>query len=151
MEVNKQMSLTNNDLLSLVHKLVDPDLKECFPEEYRNKSPLDSLDDARSWLTPMYDPDDGSRYGELVDELDSLYNNILQLFPVDKQIDFFDAISKYCNCLVEISTLERSNLYKIGLRDGFLLAVELLALQGKNMAANRIGLGETIGGLGKSL
>ncbi|TYO94521.1 hypothetical protein [Desulfallas thermosapovorans] len=124
----------------MVHKLIDPDLKQCLPEEYRKNSPLDTLENARSWLSPIYDPDDGPKYNELVDELDCHYNDLLQVVPVEKQGSFCDVFGLYLDCMNQLCAMEKENFYKTGLRDGFLLAVELLAVQGENKAINKTGL-----------
>lgn len=131
------MSLSNYELLSMVNKLVDPDLRKRLPEEYRN-SPLNVLEKARDWIPPIYDPDDGQKYNELADELECHNNNLLKLVPADKHRDVCDVLISYTDCMTELGILEKRNLYKIGLRDGFLLAVELLAVQGENKGENRI-------------
>lgn len=146
MEVNKQMSLTNNELLSMVHKLVDPNLKRRLPEEYGNMSPLDTLENARAWLSPIYDPDNGLKYNELAEELDRHYNDLLQIVPVDKQGSFCHIFDNYLDCMDTMEVLEKESFYKMGLRDGFLLAVELLAVQGENRAVKRVGIGTSLDG-----
>ncbi len=142
--MGEQMSLTNNDLLSLVHRLVDPDLRKRLPEKYGNISPLDVLEDARDWILTTYDPDDGQKYNELHDEFECHGNELLKLVPVDKRIDARNVLNDYTDCMTDLGILEKRNLYKIGLRDGFLLAVELLVVQGENRAVKRVGIGTSL-------
>lgn len=151
MEINKQMSLSHNELLSMVHKLVDPNLRKRLPEEYGNMSPMDALENARAWIPPIYDPENETKYNELSGELDCHYNDLLQIVPVDKRRGFCNIFNGYLDCMVKISALERKNLYKTGLRDGFLLAVELLAVQGENKATNRTSLADTLSRYRKAL
>ena len=98
-------------------------LRVLLPVEHE-KTPIEILRNANSHTlcNPKNDPTVyKEEYDKLLTEKECISKEIADLLPADKQMlidDFVDAVLAFL-------TLENRMIYSQGLRDGFLLAVEL--------------------------
>lgn len=86
------------------------------------KEIIETLENAHfNRFCPYNDPFDVDEYQKLVNEEGCIVREINQLLPIDKQ----SLLSSYEDVLTNVSNVENRMIYRQGLRDGFLLAIEL--------------------------
>ncbi len=123
------------NLFKSVLKLMDPKVIRSLPEEFQD-SPLEFLVNERSTSTPSLDPEIGSEFNELNNELDGLRKEMEKLVPAS-------LLAQYEDNVAGLNCLESTNLYRNGLRDGFWLALELFAKEPEELEnQNRAKKGE---------
>lgn len=123
----------NNDIWETVKRVLDHTAISWLPEGIR-KSPVAVLEDARCWFFPVNDPEKGPEYQSRVERLDSICDEIADLLPDDGK-ELIEELKEVYAFLEEMNV---RHSYRLGLRDGFLLIVELL-LKAKQRAGKRDG------------
>jgi hypothetical protein len=114
---------------------MDPKVIRSLPKEFQD-SPLDFLVNERLTSTPSSDPEIGSEFIELHNELDGLRKEMQKLVPAS-------LLAQYEDSMAGLNYLENTNLYRNGLRDGFWLALELFAKEPEKLEnQNRAEKGE---------
>ncbi|AGL01133.1 hypothetical protein [Desulfoscipio gibsoniae] len=129
---------SQDDLPEMVRRAFDPKVLNNLDAE-NLISPLAILCDTR-YTSAFNDPYVGDEYNELYEKSENIYNDLKRALPGDKH----DLLLRFESLIISKACIDNKLIFQQGLRDGFRLAVELLAVQSDNKAVNRTGLVNTL-------
>ncbi len=120
---------SQDELLEMVKRVFDPKVLQSLNKDDLI-SPLSTIYDSRRLPNAFRDPNKGKEYEKLYDMYERIYEALRLVIPDNKR----NLLVKLDENIGSMAEIEYDLSFQQGLRDGFLLAVELLAVPGENRA-----------------